>query len=113
MKLKEGNRIEFKRELTSRLENEVIAFLNYREGGKMYIGIEDDGKVVGVSDADSVQLQIKDRLKNNIQPSCLGLFDVVHEVIDDKDVIKIDIASGSEKPYYIKKIGMSTNIPIE
>ncbi|MFV0346796.1 MAG: RNA-binding domain-containing protein [Bacteroidales bacterium] len=109
MELKETNRIEFKRELTNRLENEVVAFLNYREGGKIYIGIDDDGKIIGVPDADSVQLKIKDRLKTNIVPSCLGLFDVVHEVMEGKDVIKIDIASGSEKPYYLKKAGMSVN----
>ena len=36
----ETNRIEFKRELTDKLdiEKEVIAFLNYREGGIIYIG---------------------------------------------------------------------------
>jgi len=31
---------------------------------------------VGVEDVDPDMLKIKDRLKNNIQPSCLGLFDV-------------------------------------
>ena len=37
----ESNRIEFKRELTKELdiEREVVAFLNYREGGIIYIGI--------------------------------------------------------------------------
>ena len=35
----ESNRIEFKRELTDELdlEKEVIAFLNYKEGGIIYI----------------------------------------------------------------------------
>jgi ATP-dependent DNA helicase RecG len=31
--MQESNRIEFKRELTDALEKEVIAFLNYRDGG--------------------------------------------------------------------------------
>jgi predicted HTH transcriptional regulator len=86
----ESNRIEYKRELTDSLEKEAIAFLNYRDGGVIYLGI--DGKtddVYGIQDVDSVQLQIKDRLKNNISPSCLGLFDVIHEVKDGKDTIKI------------------------
>jgi len=52
-------------------------------------------------------LKIKDRLKNNIMPSCMGLFDVSAETIESKDVIKITLASGTEKPYYIKKLGMS------
>jgi len=37
----------------------------------------------------------------------MGLFDVAVEKMDSKDVIKIIFASGTEKPYYIKKLGMS------
>lgn len=105
--MKESNRIEFKRELTDSLEREVVAFLNNHDGGVIYLGIENDGGVAGISNCDSVQLQIKDRLKNNIQPSCLGLFDVLHERREDKDVIKVIVAGGSEKPYYLRKYGMS------
>ena len=38
----ETNRIEYKRELTPELdiEKEVVAFLNYKEGGYIYIGID-------------------------------------------------------------------------
>ena len=32
----ESNRIEYKRELADSLEKEVIAFLNYRDGGCIY-----------------------------------------------------------------------------
>jgi len=103
----ESNRIEYKRELTARLERTVVAFLNYHDGGVIYLGIEDDESVVGISDCDAVQLAVKDRLKNNILPSCLGLFDVIHEMRDGKDVVKIIVAGGSEKPYYLKKYGMS------
>ena len=103
----ETNRIEYKQQLTDDLEREAIAFLNYREGGVIYIGIEKTGKAVGVFDIDGDMLKIKDRLKNNILPSCMGLFDVAVEKIELKDVIKITFASGTEKPYYIKKLGMS------
>ena len=103
----ESNRIEYKQELTDKLEKEVIAFLNYREGGIIYLGISKTGEVPGIDDCDSVQLKIKDRLKYNIQPSCLGLFDVIHEKRDDKDIIRITLASGPEKPYYLKRQGMS------
>ena len=103
----ETNRIEYKQELTDDLEKEAIAFLNYHEGGVIYIGIDKTGKTVGVSDIDSDMLKIKDRLKNNIMPSCMGLFDVSVEGVDSKNVIKITLASGTEKPYYIKKLGMS------
>lgn len=107
--LQESNRIEFKAELNDKLEKEVVAFLNNKEGGILYIGVDDNGKPVEVSDIDSIQLKIADRIKNNILPSTLGLFDIVTEEIDNISVIKILISSGLEKPYYIKKQGMSPN----
>ena len=98
----ETNRIEFKSQYSEELdiEKEVIAFLNYREGGIIYIGIDKDGNPIGVDDIDLVVRKIKDRIRMNISPSPMGLFDVLVENIDDVDVIKIFLASGSEKPYY-------------
>lgn len=104
----ESNRIEYKRSLTDSLEREAVAFLNYRDGGVIYIGVDDKtGVPVGLEGADQLQLQIKDRLKNNIQPSVLGLFDVLLDQRDGKNVIKITLASGPEKPFYLKKQGLS------
>ena len=106
--MQESNRVELKRELTDSLEKEVIAFLNYRDGGVIYLGIDDKTQTtIGIADADAMQLKIKDRIKNNISPSTMGLFDVITETRDDKTIIKITVASGSEKPYYLSKMGMS------
>lgn len=101
----ETNRIENKEQLNEDFEQEVIAFLNYKEGGVIYVGIRKDGQVVGVEDIDRIQLQIKDRIKNNIQPSTLGLFDVIVEKIEEKNVVRVVISSGTEKPYYLRKKG--------
>ncbi len=105
----ESNRIEFKRELTRELdiEKEVVAFLNYREGGIIYIGVDDSGKPVGVKDIDSDMLTIKNRLRDNILPSPMGLFDVTAEHIEGVSVIRVFVSSGSEKPYYKKQYGLS------
>lgn len=101
----ETNRIENKEQLNDDFEQEVIAFLNYKEGGIIYVGINKNGQVVGMENTDLTQLQIKDRIKNNIQPSTLGLFDVTVETIDNKEIIKVIISSGTEKPYYLRKKG--------
>jgi predicted HTH transcriptional regulator len=103
----ESNRIEFKQLVTDDLEKEVVAFLNSKEGGVIYCGIDKSGKVVGLDNIDSEQLKIKDRLKNNILPSCLGLFDLVVEGKSSVQWLKVIVASGPEKPYYIRKYGMS------
>ena len=105
----ETNRIEYKRELTSELdiEKEVVAFLNYKEGGYIYIGIDKDGSTVGVNDVDDCMLRLKDRIKHNISPSAMGLFDIAEKQKDGRSIIKITVASGIEKPYFKTKYGMT------
>ncbi len=95
----ETNRIEFKQQLTEDVEKEVVAFLNYHEGDLIYIGIDKKSNIVGVPDIDNIMLKVKDRLKNNIMPSCMGLFDIISEQHEGKNIIKVIVASGTEKPY--------------
>ena len=77
IELLEDKRTEFKIKLTDNIEKEVIAFLN-TDGGNIFIGVDDKGKIQGnLGDLDLLQRTIKDRIKDNIMPSTLGLFDVV------------------------------------
>lgn len=105
----ETTRIENKAILTPELdiEKEVIAFLNYKEGGCIYIGVDKNGQTLGVDDVDDCMLRLKDRIKNNISPSAMGLFDITEEKHDGRSVVKITIASGVEKPYFKTKYGMT------
>lgn len=80
----ETNRIEFKEKFNDNFLKEAVAFLNYVGGGVIYLGIDKNGNIVGVEDIDKVQLLIKDQLRNNIVPSCLGLFDIVTEKREKK-----------------------------
>ena len=75
--LLEDKRTEFKVKITDNLEKEVIAFLN-TDGGNIYIGVDDKGNIQGnLGNIDLLQRTIKDKLKDNIMPSTLGLFDVI------------------------------------
>jgi predicted HTH transcriptional regulator len=103
----ESQHLEYKSEITDSLEREVVGFLNSREGGRIFVGVDDAGTVLGLTDADGDQLRIKDRLRHNIQPSCLGLFDVLMEDSEGRPWIKLLVASGPEKSYYLRKQGMS------
>ena len=105
--MQESNRLELKRELSDRLERSVVSFLNYPGGGEIIFGVEDNGIAVGVSDPDGDQLEIVDRIRSNIRPQTLGLFDVVHERTDGRDIIRIIVSCGSQRPYYIRRFGMS------
>ena len=103
----EDVRNEFKVKLTDKFEEEVISFFN-TNGGNIYIGINDKGDIVGINGKiDLLQRTIKDRIKDNIMPSTLGLYDVVTLEENGKKYIKVIIAHGSEGPYYIKGMGMT------
>ncbi len=104
----EKSRVEFKIKLVDDFEETVIGFLNSKDRGIIYLGVNDKGKVVGLNNnLDLLQRKIKDRIIANIEPSVLGLFDL--EVLEDNDkkYLKITIARGLEKPYHLKGMGMT------
>ena len=101
----ETSNVEFKRELNDKFEKEVVSFLNAK-GGHIFIGINDDGSTYGVENIDELQLAIKNMIKDRISPSPVGFFEIIVEQKDSKNILHIIIASGNEKPYYVKKYGM-------
>ena len=103
----ENKNIEFKRELADSIEKDVVSFLNML-GGEMYIGIDNDCTISGVDDPDAVQLALNDRIKNNIRPETLGLYDIHAEEHEGKIVIRLFVSSGPDKPYYLAKYGRSS-----
>jgi predicted HTH transcriptional regulator len=105
--MRENNRTEFERELSPEFERAVVSFLNCVGGGEIVVGVDDDGTVFGVANPDAERLKIVDRIRNNIRPQTLGLFDAVQDRIDGNDVIRVIVSCGQQRPYYIRKLGMS------
>lgn len=71
----ESESIELKKVLTNDLETEIVSFLN-SHSGTIYIGVNNNGEVVGVDDYVKVSLKIADRIRSNIQPSTEGLIEI-------------------------------------
>ena len=106
----EDSRTEFKIKLVDDLEETVIGFLNSKDGGNIYIGVDDNGNVTGLkNNIDLLQRRIKDRIISNIEPSVLGLFDIEVLEEDNKKYLNIIIARGLEKPYHLKGMGMTSD----
>ena len=103
--MNESETVEFKEKLNDKFEKEVVGFLNTTHGGSLYIGLKNDGTPCGLENIDQAELEIKDRIKNNISPSAMGLFEIVTP--PKEDYIQIIISGGNQRPYYIKKYGMS------
>ena len=108
MALTETENREYKRQIPGDIEKAVVAFLN-ASGGEIYVGMEDNGIVYGVTNYDETVRSFIDKIKNNITPSVMGLFTVSpKESENGKVYFVIKIASGFEKPYYMSKYGMSS-----
>ena len=67
MLFRESETIELKEVVVDEIKKEIIAFANC-DGGKLYIGVQDDGTVVGVDDPDGVSLQISNMVRDAIKP---------------------------------------------
>lgn len=104
----EDSRTEFKIKLVEDLEETVIGFLNSKDGGNIYIGVDNNGNVIGLkNNLDLLERQIKDRIISNIEPSVLGLFDIEILSQNNKKYLKIIVARGLEKPYHLRGMGMT------
>ena len=78
-------------------------------GGKLVFGLANDGTVYGVPDPDDTQKRIAQRLSENVHPSCLGLFDIEVGAADGgKQLVKVIVSAGSDRPYYIAKYDTSS-----
>jgi len=105
MRYQETETVELKAVVVDDIKKEIIAFANC-DGGKLYVGVEDDGTVVGLEDPDSVALQISNMVRDAIKPD-LTMF-LHYETIeeDGKKIVAVDTQRGTDRPYYLAKKGM-------
>ena len=105
MLFRKNETVELKEIVTDDIKKEIIAFANCN-GGKLYVGVQDDGTIIGVDDADSISLQISNMVRDAIKPD-VTMF-VHYETIEEegKEIIAIDVQRGTDRPYYLAKKGM-------
>ncbi len=98
----ETENIEFKSQFTEEIYKEVIAFAN-TDGGVVYVGIDNDGNVVGLTDVDKEYTRITNGIRDAIQPD-VTMF--VRFTVQDNKVVRITVSEGTNKPYYLKGKGL-------
>lgn len=105
MPYQESETVELKRIVTEDIKKEIIAFAN-TDGGKLYVGVDDDGSVVGLENPDGTALQISNIVRDAIKPD-VTMF-LHYETIDEngKKIVAVDVQRGTDRPYYIAKKGM-------
>lgn len=105
MDKRESPTVEFKQDVTDNLKKEVIAFAN-TSGGELFIGIADDGTVIGLPDAHQTLEKVCNMLHDSIHPDILVHTYLEVVSLEKKDVVKITVSRGARRPYHLKSKGM-------
>lgn len=98
----ENERVEYKSQMIDDIYKEVIAFAN-TEGGTIYIGIDDQGNVIGIDNVDETYTRLTNGIRDAITPD-VTVF--VRYTLQDNRVIRIGVGEGNYKPYYLKGKGL-------
>ena len=101
----ESSTLELKREYTPDINKAVIAFAN-TNGGTIYVGVDNNGNVVGVSDVDDTMLKISNTIRDSIKPDVTLFVDYQSESVDGETIIKIIVQKGASSPYYLASKGI-------
>lgn len=98
--MEEGRSVEFKTMVNDSAVKTVAAFANC-DGGRIYIGVADDGEVLGIEDVDAELLRLTEKMRANIRPDVLMMVAVDVEHFDGKSVIVVTVQRGPKRPYYL------------
>jgi ATP-dependent DNA helicase RecG len=91
----ESDTVEFKENADKSLSAEVCAFAN-ASGGRVFIGVDDSGRVVGTDVGNAARSRIQDTI-NQIEPRLKVSIDVLD------DIIVVTVPEGKHKPYSCAK----------
>ncbi len=103
----ETEKIELKGVYNDSFEKEVVAFLN-TEGGTIYVGVEDNGNVIGIDNVDKAMLYIADSITDRILPNPQEFVETKAVLEQGKMIIVVEVKKGNNL-YYIKKFGRSAS----
>jgi ATP-dependent DNA helicase RecG len=93
----EGYHLEFKANVNSDLAKEMVAFAN-ASGGRIFIGISDEGKIIGCDLSNNLVSQIQD-----IAITCDPPITINIEKLIDSSIIVIHVPESANRPHRCNK----------
>ncbi|MGV8083900.1 MAG: RNA-binding domain-containing protein [Coriobacteriia bacterium] len=101
----ENERTEYKSVVNDSAIKTIVAFANI-SGGTLYIGMNDEGKPVGLDDANAEMTKLANMMRTNIKPDVLMMTSCEVEKVDGVDVIAVHVGRGVKRPYYLASKGL-------
>lgn len=103
----ESETLELKEKYTDVIGKEIVSFLN-SDGGKIIIGVKDDGTVIGVDKIDETFKKISDIISTQIEPNPQAEVNSELRFEKGKTLIVINVSKGIKHIYCQKKYGFSS-----
>lgn len=101
----EGINVEYKKIYIPEIKKEIVAFAN-SEGGTIYIGIDDQGLIQGIDNPDEIMLKLASSIRDSIKPDIIPFVRIDIVKHDSKNIIKIEVEVGTNRPYYLSDKGL-------
>ncbi len=105
MNFMESDTIELKSEIVPDICKEVIAFAN-TQGGMLYIGVQNDGTVIGVDNTDAAQLRLNNMIRDSIKPDVTMFVRYEAVMVGGKKILAVTVQKGTDRPYYLGSKGL-------
>lgn len=105
MNLYESETVELKEMYTPDIKKEIVAFAN-TNGGTIYVGVQDNGEIVGLANADFVMQQIFNSFRDSVRPDVSMFTKIELMKEENKFLIKLTVSPGTKKPYYLSDKGL-------
>jgi len=99
--LGEGRSLEFKHKVPrpERIAKEIIAFAN-THGGQLLLGVDDNGAILGVRDANEEEFALDEALKMHCEPPVAIRIEKI-AVTNNREVLVVQVPESEAKPHYL------------
>ena len=104
----EEKNVVYKSEYTDKIRRAVVAFAN-SDGGKIYVGVDDFGQVVGLSDVEDVRRRVVKLIQDGISPDVTPYVECAIERAEGKSVVAVEVSRGAGRPYWLNDAGLNPN----
>lgn len=83
----------------------VLAFAN-TEGGTLYVGVDEDGTVLGLDKAQAVANRIREDVQKSICPDLSAFVACSVIELDERPIVQVRVERGTRRPYFLSSLSL-------
>lgn len=114
MLFKEDKYTELKESYSTNIMKTISAFSN-DSGGKVIIGVKDNGEIIGINKPMQSKLNLENSINDLVSPMPNYDLDIVN--VEEKDLLVINVYKGKDVPYFYKSVAYTrkdtSSVPLD